>query len=157
MQPIRPPPLLFANYQQPSLAVQGYEDSDSVSPSSTGTPEQMQQQVETPLEQQFDIMPMQVHYDMPGVDSNGIDEELEDDLEFDEDGKDYRRFSGRSRKKTDFFGVNEKRKNRNRNSFRLGRRGRRGTNFPYRPTPYTTRAAEERQQPAPVPVSRAGF
>ena len=139
--------------------------------------ERMEPNNHTPLEQQYDnVVPMDTHFATPSVVSNtsvasnasdeGIHSGRDDanEFDFDESVKDYRRFSGRNRKKTEFFGVNHMRRNEEQRMFQQGRGGgRRGRppastrpfNFMYQ-APFVSRApAEVRNQAITPPVREA--
>lgn len=122
------------------------------------------------MEQEFDEESADASVeDTPSGVSSASDEGIHSgrdaEVRFEEEdsGKDYRRFSGRSRKKTDFFSMGGQTRASGRStsssssSFhrgggRGGQRGRIGqANFAlYRPPPYATRSTESRHQAASV-------
>lgn len=159
---------LFSTHHYQHSDLNMGDQSESISPSSTESPREIEmtsgvRDYETPMMKSME-------FDMHGASSNSTDEDdlpkgtinggmecdqdgpMNDDAEYDddedEDGNDYRRFSGRSRKKTHFFGVNEH------GGIRGGRgsRGRRGLKG--EPTQYNfytkKAAASERPKTASV-------
>lgn len=96
----------FAHYQ-PSSPVEE-QDSDNRTPSPADPPAE---EDEVPVGPDYDDSCVELPSERPNGVPDTVDEydeeEEEEDLKYGDEGgaKDFRRFSGRSRKKTDFFGV----------------------------------------------------